>query len=338
MTDRIEVDGAAGEGGGQVVRTSLALAMATGRPLEVRHVRAKRGRPGLLRQHLTALNAIAEVCGGRVEGAALGSSHFVLAPGPVKHGAYAFAIGSAGSAALVVQTLVTGLLGTPGESSLVVTGGTDNPAAPPSRFLCEVWAPRVRQLGAELDVRVPTRGFYPKGGGRLEVRLRVPAELRGFDVPQRGELAPGHAIATVSRLPAAVGERELAELGRHLRITTELEEIEHPIGPGNVLSLGWEHAAGAEVFTAFGQKGKPAEKVAQDVSAEAQRWLASGAPVGEHQADQLVLLLAIAGHGSFETTAPSMHTRTQLELIPRFLDVGLDLEEVGADRWRISVR
>ncbi len=345
MSELIEIDGAEGEGGGQVVRTSLALSVATGRPVRVRNVRARRGRPGLLRQHLTALEAAAEVSGARVEGASLGSRCVALYPsGRVAHGSYRFSVGTAGSAPLVLHTVVPGLLAHPGESQIVVEGGTDNPAAPPSRFLTEVWAPRVRQLGVQLDVEVPRRGFFPAGGGRLEVSLRVPERLEAFEIHARGALREARAIATLSRLPARVGERELDELARALDgalppTVARLEEIPDPRGPGNVLSLALHADSGVEVFSAFGAKGKPAEAVAREVAAEATRWLASGAPVGEHQADQLVLLLALAGGGSFTTVRPSLHTRTQLALIPRFLDVELTLDEDPVeDRARVTVR
>lgn len=330
MGDPIDIDGAEGEGGGQVVRTSLALAMATGRPLRVRRVRARRGRPGLLRQHLTALNAIATVCDGEVRGATLGSKEIELSPGPVRHGERTFAVGSAGSAALVLQTLVTGLLTRPGESRLTLEGGTDNPAAPPSRFLTDVWAPRVRQLGADLHVEVERRGFYPAGGGRLVATLRVPDRLQGYEVRERGPIDERLAVGVVSALPKAIARRELGVVRTRLGLGKDevrVEEEPSPAGPGNVVSVGFRAASGWEVFTAFGQKGKRAEDVAWALADEAERWRAAEVPVGEHQADQLVLLLALAGGGAFVTTRPSLHTRTQIALIPRFLPVRIGLEE-----------
>ncbi len=156
--DFVDIDGAAGEGGGQVVRTSRALAMATGKAARITRIRARRGRTGLLRQHLTAVHAIAEACSATVRGAELGSSTLELEPGVARHGEYRFAVGSAGSAALVLQTLVTGLLRHEGESRITIDGGTDNPAAPPSDFLVNVWAPLVRALGADLHVEVERRG------------------------------------------------------------------------------------------------------------------------------------------------------------------------------------
>ena len=339
MDERIDIDGAEGEGGGQVVRTSLALAMATGRPLRIRNVRARRGRPGLLRQHLTALKAIAAMCEGEVRGASLGSREVELRPGRVRHGEHTFAVGSAGSAALVLQTLVTGLLGHAGESRLTIEGGTDNPAAPPSRFLTEVWAPRVRQLGVDLHVEVERRGYYPAGGGRLVVTLRVPERLEGFEVRARGPIEERLAVAIVSALPKAVARRELGVLRTVLgfgKDEVRVEEEASPVGPGNVVSVGFRADSGREVFSAFGQRGKRAEDLAHALANEAQRWLAAEVPVGEHQADQLILLLAIAGGGAFVTTRPSLHTRTQIGLIPRFLPVRIALDE-ERDRDRATL-
>jgi RNA 3'-terminal phosphate cyclase (ATP) len=302
-------------------------------------VRGRRSRPGLLRQHLTALRAIASICGAKVSGAELGSSRFELVPGSPKHGVHRFAIGTAGSASLVLQTIVTGLLHTEGESTIEIEGGTDNSAAPPSDFLVHVWAPLVRALGVDLHVEIVRRGYYPAGGGRIVTSLRVPRALRGFERLVRGETTERLAIARVSALAASIGHRELGLLKSALglgRDELRLEEEPEPRGPGNTLSLRWRCAQTTEVFTAFGEKEKSGADVAAEVIAEASRWMASDVAIGEHQADQLVLLLALAGEGAFTTLTPSLHTRTQLELIPRFLPVRIALDE-SAERATIRI-
>jgi RNA 3'-terminal phosphate cyclase (ATP) len=330
--DFIDIDGAGGEGGGQVLRTALALAMATGRPFRVTRIRARRAKPGLLRQHLTAVTAIARACDAEVKGAGLGSTVLELVPGTPRHGEYHFAVGTAGSATLVLQTLVTGLLRTPGESRIVVEGGTDNPSAPSSDFLTIAWAPLVRALGAELHVEVERRGYYPAGGGRVVATLRCPEKLRGFERASRGATVERRAVARVSALPVEIAHRELrvlkSALGLH-RDELRAEEEASPRGPGNAVSVIWRCEDALEVFTGFGEKRKSAEVVAGDLAAEVARWDVAGVPVGLHLADQLVLLLALAGEGGFHTLAPSLHTRTQMELIPRFLDVHIALEEHG---------
>jgi RNA 3'-terminal phosphate cyclase (ATP) len=301
MMELVDIDGAAGEGGGQVVRTSLALAMATGTPVRITRIRARRARGGLLRQHLTAVHAVAEACGATVRGAELGSTTLELEPGTARHGEYRFAVGTAGSAALVLQTLLTGLLRREGESRIVVEGGTDNPAAPPSDFLVHVWAPLVRALGADLHVEIERRGFYPAGGGRVVATLCCPAHLRGFERMERGETLDRRAIARVSALPLNIAHRELHRMKVELglgRDELRAEEVKSPRGPGNTASLIWRCDDATEVFTGFGAKGKSAEDVARELVSEAQRWDAARVPVGEHQADQLVLLLALAGEGA----------------------------------------
>jgi RNA 3'-terminal phosphate cyclase (ATP) len=328
----IEIDGAEGEGGGQVVRTALALAMTTGRAIRIAHVRGGRERPGLLRQHLTAVDAAARVCGAEVRGARLGSRELEFVPGERRHGEYSFAVGSAGSATLVLQTVVTGLLSREGESTITVEGGTDNRAAPPSDFLIAIWAPLVRALGADFHVEIERRGYYPAGGGRVVASLRSPAKLRGFERLERGATIERRATARLSALPIEIAHRELGALKGELGLEREeLRPYEEPAprGPGNVLSLLWRCEHAAEVFTAFGERKKRAEAVAIEVAREAARWDAANVPVGEHQADQLVLLLALAGEGAFLTLAPTLHTRTQIDLIPRFLPVAFDVEERG---------
>ncbi len=294
-----------------------------------------------MRQHLTAVHAVAGACGAEVRGAELGSSTFELTPGRVGHGDHRLAVGTAGSAALVLQTLVTGLLSHEGESRITVEGGTDNPAAPPADFLVQVWAPLVRALGADFHVQIERRGYYPAGGGRLVAHLSVPARLSGFERMERGATTERRAVARVSVLPPNIAHRELAVLEGAFdlqRDALQAEEIRHPRGPGNTVQLLWRCEHTLELFTGFGAKGKSAEKVARDVVNEAQRWEAADVPVGEHQADQLVLLMALAGEGAFRTTRPSLHTRTQLALIPRFLPVAIELTEEEGDRAVIRVR
>jgi RNA 3'-terminal phosphate cyclase (ATP) len=336
----IAIDGSEGEGGGQVLRTALSLSMATGRPFRIERIRARRARPGLLRQHLTSVEAAAAVCDARVSGASLGSTQLTFAPGRARHGERRFAVGTAGSAALVMQTVVTGLLRERGRSRIVVEGGTDNPAAPPSDFLVHVWAPALRALGVELDLEVERRGYYPAGGGRLVATLSVGGDLRPISMLERGATVERRAIARVSALPVSIAQRELDTVGGALGLQRDelrAEEEQGPRGPGNTVALIWRCEHAVEVFTAFGARGKTAEVVAGEVAVEAARWDAADVPVGEHFADQLVLLNALAGGGEVLTLAPSLHTRTQLELVPRFLPVRFDVEVERDDRARIRV-
>jgi len=283
--DHLEIDGAAGEGGGQVLRTALSLSMATGRPFRIHGIRARRGRPGLLRQHLTAVQATSEVCGAAVTGASLGSTELSVEPGRARHGEHRFAVGTAGSAALVLQTVITGLLRVAGESLIVVEGGTDNPAAPPSDFLVQAWAPAVRALGVDLHVEVERRGYHPAGGGRLVATLRVPGALRPFSRLVRGATMERRAVARVSALPANIGHREVHTLRGALglgRDELRVEEERAPRGPGNVVSVIWRSEGGVEVHTALGRDPDAAPLAAHPHPARAGAAVPSGA-AGAHR-------------------------------------------------------
>ncbi|HEX6901289.1 MAG TPA: RNA 3'-terminal phosphate cyclase [Thermoanaerobaculia bacterium] len=335
----LDLDGSMGEGGGQVLRTSLALSMLTGTPVRLRNIRAGRARPGLMRQHLTAVHAAARVSGARVEGAEVGSREISFAPGPVQPGDYHFDIGTAGSATLILQTLLPALLHASGSTTVTIEGGTHNPLAPPFDFLDRAFLPLVRRMGARVEAVLERPGFYPAGGGRFIATIEPAQSLSGLEILERGEVFGLRATALISSLPRHIAERELRHVEREAgwdRSALEVREVESP-GPGNVLLLEVESEALTEIFAGFGEKGVRAEQVAERALAEMDRYLAAGVPVGEHLADQLLAPLALAGSGSFLTLPLSLHATTQIDLIPRFLDVRIGVEEAGKDRVLVSV-
>jgi len=335
----ILVDGSLGEGGGQVLRTSLALALVTGKPFRIVNIRAGRKQPGLLRQHLTAVRAAAEVGGGRVTGDALRSCELAFEPGPVRPGRYEFAVGTAGSATLVFQTVLPALATAPGPSELVLRGGTHNPWAPPLDFLQQAFLPVLARMGPEVTVNLVRPGFYPAGGGEFHVSIR-PAALAPLVLLERGEVLSRRARALVAGLPAHIAERELKVVRGKLGWPPEalvFEPIDGTFGPGNVLMLEIRCEHVTEVFTGFGQLNVRAETVAARAVDEARRWLASGVPVGEHLADQLLVPLALAG-GKFRTVRPSGHAETNLAVIRQFVDVDASCTEIGCDVWEVEVQ
>jgi RNA 3'-terminal phosphate cyclase (ATP) len=320
-----------GEGGGQILRTSLALSMVTGTPVRIRGIRARRARPGLMRQHLTAVEAAARVSGAKVEGAEVGSREIVFVPGEVRPGEYRFDIGTAGSTTLILQTLLPALLHAAGPSRLTLEGGTHNPQAPPFDYLERVFLPLLRRMGARIEAVLERPGFYPAGGGRFSVTIDPPARLSGLELLERGEIRSRRAVAILSALPRHVGERELRHVVRETGwdpASQEIREVVSP-GPGNVLLLEVESEALTEIFAGFGERGVPAEEVAARALREMRRYLDAGVPVGEHLADQLLLPLALAGAGAFATLPLSLHATTQIDLIPRFLDVRIGVKERG---------
>ncbi len=340
MVSPILIDGSQGEGGGQILRTSLALSMITGKAFTIERIRAGRQRPGLMRQHLTAVQAAARVCSAAVEGDAIGSQRLVFRPAAVTAGDYEIGIGSAGSTTLVLQTLLPPLMLAGGPSRLVLEGGTHNPFAPPLDFLEKAFAPLLRRMGVGLEVTLERHGFYPAGGGRFSAVITPTPQLRPLHLPERGEVRRRLGRAVVSLLPAGIAGRELNVIHTELGWSREeLREVcvEDGVGPGNVLTLEVESEHVTEVFTGFGQKGVGAEKIARDTAAEAKAYLESGVPVGAHLADQLLIPLALAGEGSFVTGEPSEHTRTNARIIERFLDVRVKIEPTEAGRWGVSV-
>jgi RNA 3'-terminal phosphate cyclase (ATP) len=317
----LRIDGAEGEGGGQVIRTALGLSLVTGRPFRLVNIRGRRERPGLLRQHLTAVEAAARIGGARVEGARLRSSELLFAPATIRPGDYAFDVGTAGSATLVLQTVLPALLVASAPSRVTVHGGTHNPLAPPFDFLARVFAPALARMGARVNLTLLRHGFHPAGGG--EVRMEVaPAPLAPLHLLERGRVLRRRAVALVSNLPLSIAERELDVVGWEEREARPVESD----GPGNVLLLHAEAEHASELVAGFGEKGVPAERVAGRAATEMSRYLDAGVPVGEHLADQLLVPLALAGGGSFRTLPLSSHALTNAALVARFLPVRFETE------------
>lgn len=331
MIETILIDGSLGEGGGQILRTALALSMTSGQPFRIEKIRAGRPKPGLLRQHLTAVNAAAAVCGATVEGAAIQSQSLSFSPGKVKPGEYTFSIGSAGSTTLVLQTVLPALLTAGGPSSLTLEGGTHNPHAPPVDFLEKTFLPLVNRMGPTVHVTLERAGFYPAGGGRVFANIAPAAALSPISVLERGDIRRRLALAVVSALPGAIAKRELERVEHALgwsEAELQIRQLPSEWGPGNAVTLEIESDHVTEVFTGFGAKGVSAEAVAQTAIEPARRYLADGAPIGSHLADQLLLPLALAGGGAFRSQAPTRHTMTNIEIIQKFLPVRIEVRNV----------
>ncbi|MCB9865400.1 MAG: RNA 3'-terminal phosphate cyclase [Phycisphaerales bacterium] len=325
----INIDGSFGEGGGQIVRSALALSMVTGQPFTIEKIRARRSKPGLMRQHLTAVQAAAEVCGAEVSGDAIGSTALTFTPGTVRGGEYAFSIGTAGSTTLVLQTVLLPLVLAPEPSHVVLEGGTHNPFAPPFEFLARAYLPLLRRMGADVRAQLLQPGFYPAGGGRIEVDIAPVAGLAAIDLLERGAAVARTAQACVANLARSIAEREIRVIRRQLAWPAEhgeIEEITGAHGPGNVVTITVEHEHVTEVFTGFGERQRAAEAVADAAARECRAYLKATAPVGEHLTDQLMLPLALAGGGSFRSTGLTPHAHTHIELIRKFLDVPIETQ------------
>jgi RNA 3'-terminal phosphate cyclase (ATP) len=268
-----------------------------------------------------------------VGGASLGSLEIAFEPGQVKPGDYRFSVGSAGSATLVLQTILPALALAGGPSTVALEGGTHNPFAPPWDFLAGAFLPVFSRMGPEITSLLVRHGFYPAGGGSFKVAIDPVEKFSPVELFVRGPVGKRRARAIVANLPAAIARRELAVLAVRLDLTGDEcseERVSSP-GPGNVVlvEIGSEHVT--EIFTGYGQKGVPAETVAERAADEAIRYLASGVPVGPYLADQLLVPAAIAGGGGFLTVEPSSHAITNIEAIGRFLDVEIRILERARD-------
>jgi RNA 3'-terminal phosphate cyclase (ATP) len=326
----IEIDGSQGEGGGQIVRSALTLSMVTGKPFRIRNIRAGRPKPGLMRQHVAAVTAAARVSGAETSRVVVGSDELCFVPRELRGGDYEFAIGSAGSASLVLQTLLPALLHAQHPSSVRITGGTHNPLAPPVEFLQRAYQPLLARMGAHIDIALLRHGFYPAGGGVVMARVKPVEAWHALHLPVRGERKAGYAESVIAGVHRSVVARELECVRTAMGW---IEEQMRPVvlpddhGPGNVLMLTVEHDHVTEVFTAFGEKMVRAEAVARRAVQEARRYLASGAAAGEYLGDQLMLPMGLAGAGSFSVERISRHARTNAEIIGLFLPVSFRFDQ-----------
>jgi RNA 3'-terminal phosphate cyclase (ATP) len=337
----LTIDGSTGEGGGQIFRTSLALSLITGTAFRIHHIRQARAKPGLRPQHLAALQAAAAIGEASVEGAAVDAREVVFRPRRVRAGTYHFDVGTAGSTGLVLQTILLPLVLTRASSSVTLDGGTHNTHAPPFDFLAEAFLPLMRRMGAGVDAELQRPGFYPAGGGRVDVEITEGPGLTPLSVLHRGAMRRRRARAMVSRLPRQIADRELAVIGA--RLAWRADELETVVlsdgmtGPGNVVVLSVESERVTEVFTGFGERGVRAETVAERAADEVARYEAAGVPVGVHLADQLLLPLALAGGGAFRTMPLSLHATTNADVIRRFLDVTFDVARVTDSAVDVTV-
>jgi RNA 3'-terminal phosphate cyclase (ATP) len=340
----VTLDGSIGEGGGQILRTALGLSLVTGTPFRIERIRAGRSKPGLLRQHLTAVQAATAVGSATAEGDALSSQTLTFTPGAVKPGEYKFAVGTAGSTTLVLQTILPALMTASGPSRVVIEGGTHNPSAPPFDFLARVFLPVVTRMGPRIEAVLERPGFYPAGGGRIVITIEpAPSQrLAPLVLDARGDILTRRVVAIVANLDPHIGQRELQAARERLGwedgvAKFEMRMMDQSNGPGNVLliEVGCEHVT--EVFTEFGERGIRAEQVAHKAVRDVRRYLAANVPVGSHLADQLLVPMAMAGAGSFRTTGLTPHARTNIEVVQRFLDVAIEASDEDGDAVNVRI-
>jgi RNA 3'-terminal phosphate cyclase (ATP) len=336
----IVIDGSEGEGGGQVLRTALSLSLVTGKPFRIENIRANRSRPGVMRQHVTAVEAACAVGGADCEELAVGARALTFTPAKVTPGDYKFAVGTAGSTSLVLQTVLPPLMLADAPSRLVLEGGTHNIYAPPFDFIERVFLPIINRMGPQVSARLVSPGFYPAGGGRIEVGIQPAPCLKRLDLLERGALQKVEARAIVAALPGDIAVRELQAVEKVLGWPEEarkIEELSQRCGPGNILMLEAVFEQAAELVSGFGKLGVAAQVVGEKAANRMAGYLASNAVAGPYLADQLLLPFALAGGGSFTSVKPSQHSRTAAEVIGRFIDGRVSFEEQKSGEHLVTV-
>ncbi len=338
----IELDGSKGEGGGQILRTALALSILTKRPFKLINIRANREKPGLRPQHLMGVKAAGAISGALYKGAAVGSSVLYFEPGAVKPGTYRFSIGTAGSTALVLHTIYLPLaLGTSAQSEITIDGGTHNEHAPCYNFLETTWNGYLKRLGLNVKLEMARPGFYPRGGGEIRAVIEPCDRIKGLTLTDCPTLITAGGFSAVANLPESIARNQARRLSTRLK--SEKIESHIPVeewqaaNPGTVAAIIFRQAPVPTLFFSLGERGKRAERVADEAADEAIDFRDSGCPVDPHSADQLLLPLALSPDASeFRTSALTRHTTTNVQTIRKFVDRNIQIE--GNEREPGTIR
>ncbi|HBB31931.1 MAG TPA: RNA 3'-phosphate cyclase [Cyanobacteria bacterium UBA8803] len=326
----IEIDGSYGEGGGQVLRTSLSLAAITGQAIRIKHIRAKRSKPGLAAQHLTSVRAAATICQAKVWGDALESTTLEFTPGSsAQAGNYTFDVtearqgGSAGTVNLILQTILLPLALAKGDSQVTLRGGTHIAHSPPFTCVEQVYLPILTQLGVKAQAKLNAWGWYPRGGGEVELGISGGSSLSGLTLLERGTLQQVRGLAVVTELPSHIPQRmalRAENLLHQANLKAQVQPLrERGIGPGAGIFLTADYEHSRAGFSALGRLGLPAEQVAQIACQELLDFHQTGAPVDVHLADQLLLPTALASEASqYRVAQISTHLTTNAWVIEKF--------------------
>ena len=332
MPEKIHIDGGQGEGGGQILRTSMALAALLRRPVEIDNIRANRSQPGLKTQHLAGVKALARITEAETKGAHMHSTSLTFTPRTIKAGRYRFEITTAGAAGMLFGAVLPVLLYASESSEVVVTGGTHVPFSPPYHYLEKVFLPGLQKMGGSVNLQLGRWGFYPRGGGEIRAHVKPCRRLHGLQLAERGQLKSLQltAFSSVS-LPEHIAQREIAYLEMHLYEHEDKLKAKSSTcqasSPGNFVFLEADYEAAAAGFSALGERGRPAEEVAAEAYRHFKDFEKSAATVDSHLADQLILYAALANGDSFYITEKvTGHLTTNSDIIQKFLPVKIDMD------------
>ncbi len=336
----INIDGSWGEGGGQILRTSLSLAAITGQPVRIDRLRANRPKPGLAAQHLTSVKATATLCQAQVRGDTLGSMTLEFMPTcPSQAGQYTFDVtearegGSAGAATLILQTILIPLALANGNSKVILKGGTHVAWSPPVTYIEEVYLPTLRQLGVQAEAKLNAWGWYPRGGGEVELLVTGSSHpLSGLQLLERGVIRQISGLAVVTELPSHIPQRmanRAENLLQQAHLPCQIEPVRsRGVAPGAGIFLTAEYEHSRAGFSALGRRGMPAERVAETVVRELLDFHAQAVPVDPFLGDQLLLPLALSSQTSqYRVANISQHLITNAWVIEQFELANIVIEE-----------
>lgn len=331
----IRIDGSAG--GGQILRTSLALSAYTGEPFEIEGVRGNRPSPGLARQHLAGVETAAELCGAEVEGASMGSDRVSFRPGDPERRVVDVDIGTAGSVTLLLQAVL--LPATVAGAEFRIRGGTDVKWSPPWDYFSNVTLPLLRRGGMDVSAELVRRGYYPEGGGEVQVTVG-PSDLTGFDLTERGDLERVRGVAHAANLPDHVLRREVAAAETALEASGHeaevmLERDDDAVSTGTGVVLWAEHSESAIGASSLGERGKPAEDVGREAAEALERELSRSGTLDRHAGDQLLPFVAVGG-GRYTATERTDHLETNARTTESFLDADVALDGEGPVTVRVE--
>jgi len=345
----LEISGDLMEGGGQIVRTALALSALTGKAVSITKIRENRPKPGLQAQHFIAAKALAAICSAEATGLAVGSRELKFVPHDRVGGAFTFDVGTAGSIPLILQALMPAAAYAPSSTQFELTGGTDVRWSPTIDYVRLVQFPLLTMIGYEATIDLPRRGHYPKGGGRVSLSIRPSHTLNAVRWLERGDLIEIEGISHCVKLPKHVAERQAsaakqelnnASLDRIKLATETYAPNQDPhLAPGSGLTLVAKFVTGAVLGAdSLGERGKPAETVGKEDAQILCKEISSGAPVDKHMGDIMVPYLAVAdGVSDIQVSEITPHTITNIKVAEIMTGVRIKLDGELLRPGRITV-